>query len=197
MSEPFSVTSTRSLSSPGSAPSTKQLLLLLGCACLVVGLAACGGEEPSEAPAAEAQAGPFQAEVGGALQATLEGKATARLDSAGRLAGVELDEAADTTQGGLSFELAARPPASRRTYTVGPQDEGGREDTTFSLMNAYLRLHGYEFAARAGSLRVRRDSTGLHGTFDLRLRGTVDAASDEAATVTASGRFDDVRAVRE
>ena len=166
--------------------------LLVACLAALAALAACEGEAPGGEGEAEAQAGPFEAQVRGALQDTLQGEAVARLDSAGRLTGLELDDANDTTRAGLSLELAAQSPTRRRTYTVS-QQEGGREDTTFSLMNAYLRLRGYEFAARTGSLRVRRDSTGLHGAFDLRLRGRLDAASDEPATLTVQGRFDDVR----
>lgn len=158
---------------------------------LLVGVAACETGPEAEGPA-PAEPGPFEAEVQGAMEASMAGETTARLDTTGRLVGLELDAAEDTLQAGLSFELAAKPPTAVRTYQVTPRD-GGREDTSFSLMNAYLRLRGHEFAARAGSLRVDRDSSGLHGAFDLRLRGFVDAASDEASTVTVRGRFDDLR----
>lgn len=163
-------------------------------AVLAAGLAGCGdgGDASSGGAPPEGAAGSFEAQVRGAFRDTLGGAVTTRLDSAGGLAGLELDGASDTTRAGISFELAPRPEASGRTFVVS-QQEGGREDTSFTLMNAYLRLRGHTFAARAGSLRVRRDSTGLHGTFVLRLRGSIDAASDDAATVTARGRFERVQ----
>lgn len=179
----------------------KKRWLLFVCIWLLAGPLACGesagpGEEPTGA-----SAGPFEAEVQGALQATLRGEATARLDSSGRLTGLEFDDASDTTRAGLSFELAAKPPAgppaATRTYTVAPRQRAPGDTASVALMNAYLRLRGYAFAARAGSLRVSRDSTGLHGVFDLRLRGVIDAASDEPATVTARGRFDGVHPARQ
>ena len=173
--------------------------VVFACAALLVGATAgCGGgggeSAGEETLAAPPEPGSFQAEVRGALTDTLHGAATARFDSTGRLVGLELNDAADTTRAGLSFELAARPGRQKqqekagRTYVVA-QREGGREDTSFTLMNAYLRLRGNPFAAHAGSLRVRRDSTGAYGRFGLRLRGDVEAASDEQATVVVRGRF--------
>jgi hypothetical protein len=169
----------------------------LALAVLAAGLAGCGAgsdEAASGASALEESAGSFEAQVRGALRDTLGGVATARRDSAGRLAGIELGGrgGADTSRAGFSFELATRPATPARTFTVS-QQEGGREDTSFALMNAYLRLRGHTFAARAGSLHVERDSSGLRGTFELRLRGSIEAASDAAAIVTGHGRFEQVR----
>lgn len=167
-----------------------RTLLCIG---LLTGLAACEGGMLEEEPASEAIRGSFEAQVGGALEGRLEGTATARLDTSGYLAGLELDDAVDTTRAGLSFELTPRSPTAPRTYVVRPRRAAPGDTARIALMNAYLRLHGYEFAALAGSLRVHRDTSGLHGVFDLRLQGMVDAASDEPAVVSVRGRLDDLR----
>ena len=141
--------------------------VVFACAALLVGATAgCGGgggeSTGEETLAAPPEPGSFQAEVRGALTDTLHGAATARFDSTGRLAGLELNDAADTTRAGLSFELAARPGRQKqqekagRTYVVA-QREGGREDTSFTLMNAYLRLRGF---IERGGLRRCRDGDG-------------------------------------
>lgn len=159
---------------------------------LGAGLLGCdGSEEDAPAPPA-AQPGRFEAEVRGALQAALSGTATARVDTAGRLAGLELNVPADTSQAGLSFELTPASEARLRTYTAGRRRSAGAASEALRV-NAYLRVRGYAFQARAGSLRVRADTAGLTGTFGLMLRGLVDASSDDSSTVAVRGSFRGLR----
>jgi hypothetical protein len=159
---------------------------LLAGGLLVVGAGLAGCDDP-RGPGPGVAEGQFQAVVQGVVADTLRGPARLRLDSEGRLAGIELSVDGPGSPG-LTFDLQPAPLA-RRTYDVlDPEVLMVARDSTARGVAAYLETERGAFASTRGRLRLTyRHGRAMGGTFDLQMEGRLEGAPQHVVTATVTG----------
>jgi hypothetical protein len=165
------------------------LLLLLGA---VVG--GCGGGQDGSYDMGWllGASSTFEATTEGAVDGSLVGTATLRMDKNGHLVGIELVHIDDTTRG-ISIELDPRPPAARTYSVIDPSLLGvGRGDDEAGF-TAFFESTVHSFQAERGTLQITEASASeAYGTFTIEMEGQA-AQGIANSSVTVEGTFEATR----
>ena len=131
----------------------------------------------------------FEAQIDGTLPDSIAGTAEYRLDAEGRLTGLELNRG-EKFGDGLSIELEPHPPETRTYSVVNPSLLDAARSDDEPGATAFFVDGTQRFTAVRGTVEVTEVGwTGLYGTFDLQMDGTMDEAVNEQVGIQLTGTF--------
>lgn len=173
------------------------LLLLLGA--VVVGGCGDGDGTAYDMDWLMGASSTFEATTEGAVEGSIAGTATFRMDENGNLVGIELVHIDDSTRG-ISIELEPRPVEirtdDRRTYEVVSLGLMGTERPDSQAgFTAFFEMGGHSFQASRGTLHVVQSSrSSVQGSFEVEMEGHAAGNGGVAdGDVTVRGTFQATR----